>query len=108
MHTYARKNILPWEELNSVLNAASTGASSIEIVTKRCTRQGIYRYIQHREHDKEVVRHQMCLPSLDVAGQEVDIVASCKAEAAHIAVAIEHVVIPLPSTLCMRASSHQV
>lgn len=78
----------------------------MKIVTKMGTRYGIYRCIQHRDRDKEVFIHQKCLPSLDVAGQEVDIVASCKSEAAHIAVAIQHVMIPLPSTLCMQALSH--
>ena len=45
-----------------------------------------------------------CLPGLDIAGQEVDSVASRKAEAAHVAVAVQHVVIPLPAALCMQAT----
>ena len=40
------------------------------------------------------------LPRLNVAGKEVHFVVVSKAKAAHIAVPVQHVMIPLPPTLC--------
>ena len=39
------------------------------------------------------------LPCLDIAGQEVHVSASRKAEAADVAIAVQHVVVSLPSAL---------